>query len=143
MNDNSKGDNMKMSSITQTSSLVSALALFAMSAPGCTNAPSDGDTAETDQASTTSADDDTAAPDQSAAIIAPGGASPQLVTCTTHKGNTAGWIVCTGSGTVRLVIDCSAPQITDFVGPYTTYSGSVTLSGECNFGINSVTYQAK
>src|SRR4051812_29763845 len=28
------------------------------------------------------------------------------VSCNTHKGRTAGWITCTGSGTVRLVIDC-------------------------------------
>jgi hypothetical protein len=62
-------------------------------------------------------------------------------TCDPHKGNTAGWANCTGSGTVRLVIDCTAPQISDFVGSWVTFSGSVTLSGECVFGINRVFVQ--
>jgi hypothetical protein len=61
--------------------------------------------------------------------------------CTPHKGKTAGWADCVGSGTVRLVIDCKAPQISDYVGPWTTFSGSVTLSGRCTFGINSVFVQ--
>lgn len=70
-------------------------------------------------------------------------AVPLAVTCITHKYHTAGCIDCTGNGEVRIVIDCKAPQITDFVGPYVKYSGSVHLCGECTFGINSVSYQAR
>ena len=61
--------------------------------------------------------------------------------CTPHQGKTAGWADCVGSGTIRLVIDCKAPQISDYVGPWTTFSGSITLSGQCTFGINRVFVQ--
>ncbi|MYV38681.1 hypothetical protein GT030_07315 [Streptomyces sp. SID1328] len=70
-------------------------------------------------------------------------ASAQAVSCTTTKYNTVGRIDCSGSGEVRIVIDCKAPQITDYTGPYTRFNGSITLYGECNFGINSVSYQAR
>ncbi len=70
-------------------------------------------------------------------------ASAQAVSCTTTKYNTVGRIDCSGSGEVRIVVDCKAPQISDYVGPYTRFSGSVTLYGECKFGINSVSYQAR
>ena len=132
---------MQILNIVQKSGLVSALALFGLFGPGCVTPPAADDTAATDQAST--AEDSAPEADQPAADETPSVVTPQLVTCTTHKGHTAGWIDCTGSGTVRLVIDCTAPQISDYVGPYTTYSGSITLSGQCTFGINSVTYQAK
>ena len=60
------------------------------------------------------------------------------VFCVGHKAHTAGWSDCTGAGTVQLVIDCKAPQITDYKSSWVTFSGSVTLSGECTFGINRV-----
>ncbi len=78
-----------------------------------------------------------------AGLVSTAGPASAAVACTTHKGNTAGWIDCTGSGTVRLIIDCKAPQFTDYYGPWTTYNGSITLSGECTFGINSTSYQVK
>lgn len=76
-------------------------------------------------------------------LLSTAGPAAAAVSCTTHKGNTAGWIHCTGSGTVRLVIDCKAPQVTDVVGPWTTYNGSVDLSGQCRYGVNSTQYQVK
>jgi hypothetical protein len=78
-----------------------------------------------------------------AGIVSTAGPASAAVSCTTHKGNTAGWINCTGSGTVRIIIDCKAPQITDYTGPWTTYNGSITLSGECKYGINVTTYQVR
>lgn len=60
------------------------------------------------------------------------------VFCTSHKGHTAGWAECTGAGTVQLVIDCKAPQITDYKSSWVTFSGSIQLSGECAYGINRV-----
>lgn len=73
------------------------------------------------------------------------GAEPRAFAgvCNTGKGNTAGWADCTGTGTVRLVIDCTFPQIPDFVGSWVTFTGSVTLRGECAFGINRVFVQVQ
>jgi hypothetical protein len=76
-------------------------------------------------------------------IASQAGPAAAAVSCTMHRANTAGWIKCTGSGTVRIVIDCKRPQISDYKGPWTYYNGSITLSGECRFGINSVQYQVR
>lgn len=63
--------------------------------------------------------------------------------CITHQGHTAGWMDCTGSGTVRLIIDCKAPQISDFTSTWTTFNGSITISGSCVFGINLVKFESR
>ena len=63
--------------------------------------------------------------------------------CVTHQGHTVGWMDCTGGGTVRLTVDCKAPQINDFVSNWVTFSGSITISGECVFGINLVKFDSK
>lgn len=70
-------------------------------------------------------------------------AVPRAVTCQIHKYHTVGCIDCTGSGEVRIFIDCKAPQITDYTGDFVRYSGSTHLCGECDFGINFVSYDVR
>jgi len=65
-------------------------------------------------------------------------ARPHAATCVTGKGHTVGWIECTGNGEARIVIDCKAPQIPDYYGPWTPFQGYVRLRGECMYGINAV-----
>jgi len=129
----------------QYTGLASWLLLAGLLGTGCvdTNLAAEPETATVQDLNyiPNTGDEAAAAEGEQVAILSPS-ASLFTGTCTTHKGNTVGWMDCTGFGTVRLIIDCKAPQISDYIGPWASFNGSITLSGSCTFGINLVKFES-